>query len=952
MSSKKRYAKYLLIYTILFAAVFSCVFLPYQREGKSLIGLGDGQSQYILHLRYMGEWLRKTIRGFLSGDFHPDRFDYTIGMGDDIDAVVRFHPLDFLSVFFPTSRTTFLYDLLTVLRCYLAGLSMSAYLFHFRRDGFAALSASMVYVFCGFTFGLGIVHPTYMSHMILLPLMFLGAEYMMDPERKRGFLLLSVTVALGFISNYYFMYISSFGLLAYVLIRFFAIYRDQRTRNFFRLLITMSLAYLIGLAISGIFLLPALERYGSSMRASHQVERNSLLLYSDKRRYLAWFLNLITPFEASGNGTHLNFAVTLLPALALTFLSRRRKALRQLRPGFLALLACLLIPGLGYVLAAFNNENNRWVYLISFAAAAAVGFTADMAVSMTRRERRGLLFLTLVFDGGCLGWFVLSKEAFFHLMAAGELTVMTAVLICLSIRTEKKGERESAPDCPAGAFRAPRSSFLSQKVILLFTVLSVAAGGYVTFAPGMGNLVQYYQEKGTAFRRYAGSSYAVFQKVPEYTGKNGAGAFDKGFYRVDVVRRNYWEDNSSLLLKQPGVQVYNSIINANQLKAMIDQDNIGLTSILHIHNLDGRTVQEELAGVKYLALDRGNTASRPWGYSDEPVYENNRLKLYENRYPLAFGYVTDTLISRSDYDKLGPAAGDLVMLRAAVVDDDSAPLAGAKAETSDAQTEAGNGSLVRTDGQPEQDQVLEEEPGQVSEKTKTVRKTKYKVTTLTYETKPGCECWLSLEGLRFLDTDDLSTDIWVKGKGIRKEILLSAVNNTYTRGSDDYVVNLGSTPSEEDGGQAEEKTIRIVSLADDSVSLDKAGFCYLPLTGYEQKIDRLNQNAMENVRFSGDTVTGTADLDQEGFMVFQIPYGKGWSAEVSGKKADLVRTDLCYMGLKLEAGTNKIRLVYHSPGLKTGIMLSLSGLAALVLLAVIDARIRKARSGKGSHMAA
>ena len=58
MSDRKKYGKYLLIYTALFSIIFLLVFSPFLLEGKNLIGKGDGQSQYILHLRYMGEWLR------------------------------------------------------------------------------------------------------------------------------------------------------------------------------------------------------------------------------------------------------------------------------------------------------------------------------------------------------------------------------------------------------------------------------------------------------------------------------------------------------------------------------------------------------------------------------------------------------------------------------------------------------------------------------------------------------------------------------------------------------------------------------------------------------------------------------------------------------------------------------------------------------------------------------
>lgn len=425
--------RYWLTYSILFTVIFFAAFFPFFINGKSFVGMGDGESQYILHLRYTGQWIRESVSALFHGGVQPGRYDFTIGTGDDIGAVVRFHPLDLLAAFVPASRTEALYNVLTYLRSYLAGLSFSLYAFFFHRKAQAVLTGAVVYVFCGFTFFLGIVHPTYMSAMILLPLLFLGAEKMMDPERRHSFLLLSLSVCLGFVSNYYFMYISSAGLLAYVLLRFPRLYRKQRGQNFLRLLAQMAGAYLLGLLLAAAVLFPTLSRYLTSMRASHESERSSLLFYSDRRRYAAWFLNLITPYAASGNGTHLNFAVTLFPALVILFSGNRKKRSSQayamaapgheyaakeyataaktygtaasehsaavqgedpgddgraeLKGGAILCLVCLLVPACGYVLAAMNNENNRWVYLISFAAAATVTFMADR---MLRTYRGGI----------------------------------------------------------------------------------------------------------------------------------------------------------------------------------------------------------------------------------------------------------------------------------------------------------------------------------------------------------------------------------------------------------------------------------------------------------------------------------------------------------------------------------------------------------------------------------
>ncbi|MGO5291924.1 YfhO family protein [Porcincola sp. LCP21S3_C12] len=952
MSDRKKYGKYLLVYTALFSIIFLLVFSPFLLQGKNLIGKGDGQSQYILQLRYMGEWLRKTAGGFLHGDFHPDRFDYTIGMGDDIDAVVRFHPLDFLSIFVPASGTEALYCVLTVLRCFLAGLSLSAFVFHFRKSRTAALSGALLYVFCGFTFGLGIVHPTYLSHMILFPLMLLGAERMMDPERKKSFALFTICVALGFISNYYFMYISSFGLLGYVLIRFFDLYRTDRLKQFGRLLVSLSLAYLLGLALSGIFLLPALARYKSSLRAVHEAERNSLLFYEDKRRYLAWFLNLVTPYEASGNGTHLNFAVTLMPAAALVFSSAGRKSsYRQIRTGLVALLFCLLIPGAGYVLAAMNNENNRWVYLIAFAAAIAVSFTAEEVSTLQRRDRRFLLFVTGLFDLGCAAWFWMTREAVFHLAAAAELTLYTAVLLYLSRRRENKRGKKKHAESHA------------ERVVLLFTAGSAALAGWMTFSPGFGNLAAYYQEKGTAFSRYDQSSYAVYTDTPLFTGKNGADAFAGGFYRVDSVRSAYWEDNSSLVLRQPGVQIYNSIVNASQLQAMIDQKSTGMTSILHIQSLDGRTALEELAGVRYFAVDAANVASVPYGYEKQPLASRRKLALYENQYPLPFGFTTDTVISREDYEALNPAAKDLVMLRAAVTEESNNTVESGQGQRGSAETDktkqgrtavsvqtgetgpAQSAGLRTTDGKEEEDSILREEvtfepgDGVTRNDSRLVTGKKGGSLSVSYEKKAGYECYLSLEGLRLLGGRSLSAAAYVKADGISKGILLSAANSAYTKGDNDYIVNLGTASGDGTG------TIRLVLPEGICVSLERSELLYLPMADYEEKVARLSEDSLQHVTFDGDSVIGEVSLDSPRYMVFQIPYSGGWAIEVNGKQKRPERADLCYLGVRLEEGTSQIRLVYHSPGLRAGILCSSAGLvlfAAAFALAARRRRLRKA----------
>jgi cobalamin synthase len=98
----------------------------------------------------------------------------------------------------------------------------------------------------------------------------------------------------------------------------------ERALAFFVLSGKMVSLYLLGLCMSLATLLPTILRYLSSTRLSQASETKNLLVYEDRRRYAAWFLNLISPYRSSGNGTDLNFAVIVLPAAAVLFMYRYR----------------------------------------------------------------------------------------------------------------------------------------------------------------------------------------------------------------------------------------------------------------------------------------------------------------------------------------------------------------------------------------------------------------------------------------------------------------------------------------------------------------------------------------------------------------------------------------------------------------------------------------------------
>ena len=89
--------------------------------------------------------------------------------------------------------------------------------------------------------------------------------------------------------------------------------------------------------------------------------------------------------------------------------------------------------------------------------------------------------------------------------------------------------------------------------------------------------------------------------------------------------------------------------------------------------------------------------------------------------------------------------------------------------------------------------------------------------------------------------------------------------------------------------------------------------------------------------------TSEIDLDKPQLVFFSVPYRKGWTAEVNGRKADIERVNEGFMAVRAEKGSNTIVFRYSTPYLREGIIISCVSAAVLALYVLIFRRKR----GKG-----
>ena len=104
------------------------------------------------------------------------------------------------------------------------------------------------------------------------------------------------------------------------------------------------------------------------------------------------------------------------------------------------------------------------------------------------------------------------------------------------------------------------------------------------------------------------------------------------------------------------------------------------------------------------------------------------------------------------------------------------------------------------------------------------------------------------------------------------------------------------------------------------------------------------QNCSSSFIYDSSGFRAEINLEKPQLVFFSVPYSEGWTAEVNGEKADVEKVSYGFMAVRAEAGDNVITFSYSTPGLKTGIIISISG-GILLILFVIFCRFTGKNSG-------
>lgn len=88
----------------------------------------------------------------------------------------------------------------------------------------------------------------------------------------------------------------------------------------------------------------------------------------------------------------------------------------------------------------------------------------------------------------------------------------------------------------------------------------------------------------------------------------------------------------------------------------------------------------------------------------------------------------------------------------------------------------------------------------------------------------------------------------------------------------------------------------------------------------------------DNVLISNNSISCKVDLKQPETIFTSVPYSFGWKVYGNGKLIDVTKTDIAFMSFDLDSGEHHIELVYRTPGLYIGTIVTAISVIIFIFL--------------------
>lgn len=906
-SGKEKKADFYILYTIVFAVISLVIYGCFYFNGKSLVWSHDGVPQHINALAYYGKYLRNVLKTLVfDHKISLPMWDMHIGYGSDILTTLHYYvigdPLTLFSVFVPEKNTEILYEILIFLRIYLAGITFSIYCFYRENPKQATFIGCLVYIFAGWTIYASMKHPYFSNPMIYLPLVLMGIDKVYKKEKPYLFIWATAVAAM---SNFYFFYMISIFMVLYAAFRYFGIFRKRSVKDVFQWFLKFAGFYLVALMIAALIFLPVVMTLFGTER--FQAQNYVPLLYD--RIYYEKYLGCLIGENMIQWGVA-GYSAVAMAGVFVIF--SKKKKYTGLKLGFVLLNLFLLIPFAGHVLNGFSYVSNRWIWAYGMLIAYILVQAYPELFTLQMREKRRIFIMLLVY---CVLALV-SKSARTERNSMAVMLLVLAVFTVLSY----------------GNIFMQGKYLCGMLVAVLVTSIILNVSYQYSYEK---NYLSEFEEKNRALEE--------LQDGPDRTILSLDGSSSS---RYDQYKTGSYV-NTAMYMGTNSTSYYFSVANGN-ISRFFDEMYLNTPWDYHYSSLDGRTILDRLASVKYFAVKRNGYGYIPYGY-DEEAASTKKYRIYEDEDSLPLGYTYDSWISREKYEKLSVTEKQQALLQGAVVENSSLPETQLSFDDkkADFTLEAGKGCKIK-DGKV----IVTKKNAKIS---------------IGYRGEPKSEVYLIAKNLDFsayspreqvsdkkwnslteyeknqILYEDDNWRYWKESKESAVEVSLGSVDKTIRIFTDKYngysgrhnfLLNMGYK-------NYSAGTMTLTFSMPGEYTFDDLYLVCQPMESVEKQTEKLGKESLENVSMETNKIIGDIEVSSDKFLAFSIPYSAGFRAYVDGKKVDLIKANSMYMGIELKKGKHEIVLTYCTPYIVPGLILTATGLLLFLLIAVSYRKSKK-----------
>lgn len=905
----------LFIYTVIFSVFILGFIVYFKLHNRSFIWAADGMYQHYPILYDFNE----LVRGFLKNPFGGiNEWSFNIGYGADIIGTYSYYvlgdPFAYLSLLFPMDKLELAFNVLIVLRLYVAGLAFMLYAKKMKFSYRAQALGSISYALSSFVLFQAIRHPYFINPLIIIPFAFICVEYVLENRKKYLF---SIVVAFAMISNFYFCYMIAIITFIYAMIRYFDIKRfsDIKFIKYFK---NLFVYFIIGILISAVILLPTIYFILSSSRSSGSITDVFEVIYKT-----GYYINLILTSISVGRCP--SWTIITSPIIVFMFLPlfiRLRKKYTTYFYMLIIFVVMTLLPVFGLIMNGFSSISNRWTLIFAFMASIIICVGIDNIKRIEKKDINRAIYILIfyVIVASVALIFPNIRGVFFPIIILGALCVFAMKMY---YRDRNIGKL-----------------FI---IIIGILVLNIGINTIYKYSSKGLDYIDEFEKSGHANKFYSGAFSGEDKFIK---------AQDKSFYRigkVDGVSRDKTRNNA-IIRNYNGIDSYLSVNNGSIADFSKELGNRSFTPNSPLINVDNRPIITDILGVKYLIAKSDLESHLNEGMVK--IDSKEKFSVYENKDVLPFGYVYSNVISSEDYNKLNSMQKEESLAYSASVDPKYIEKKGNV-----------NKSLIKKVPYSTEDSTVK-----IKGKKIIVPKEGSELVLNLDDLNTG-NMYLRLENLTFKpvpydkqlrdEIEDLGEDgslldeIKIRGKKITKfdegdgyKIIASYgdVKKSFTQTDktdasayfkmDDIVFNLGYYKNPKD------KVMKIKFTEPGVYNFDSIGVYNFNAENYKNDLDKLRENKMDITSMEKDKITGDVKTNVSGVLTFQIPYTKGWTVKIDGKKVDAFPVNTGFLGTNISAGNHKVELTYSTPFLSIGLIISVFGIVILILSIILERKYK------------